>query len=395
MLVVLLLGNLVVHATMFLARPVVSYRVLALGGDETTVGIVVATGALLPVFTAVPTGRLCDRGHAPAIVLSGLALVLTGPLLLAQMDSLVWLAVVNTIYSIGLLTVMVGGQVLVTGMSAPAQRDRNFGWFTAAASLGQMVGPLIAGWVMSLAHERDLLLATTYAFYAASAIAAVAAVMFVGLLLALRGSDVVTPSGRAGERSGQGSALRLLADRQLAVAMLVSGGVIAAVDLITAYLPVLGTHYGLSPGFVGVLLSVRAGASFLSRVFLGVLVIRVGRLRVILVSTALAACGMAALIGVTGEVLLVLLMVLLGITLGLGQPLTMTWVVQQAPKRLRATALALRVSGNRVAQSAVPALAGALSAVAGVTAPFGLAAGLLAVAAGCVVPFVRTRSSGS
>ena len=390
-LVVLLLGNAVVHATTFLARPVVSYRVLALGGDETTVGVVVATGAILPVFAAVPMGRLCDRGRVPAIVLGGLALLLGSALGMSQIESLLWLAMVNTVYGVGQLAVMLGGQALVTGMSAPGRRDRNFGWFTAAASLGQMAGPLAAGWAMSLAGPGELLLATGYAFYVAVAVTALASVMFGGLLFVLRGSEAVAPSGRAGEKSGRGSALRMLTDRQLAVAMLVSGSVIAAVDLLTAYLPVLGTRYGLSPGFVGVLLSVRAGASFLSRIFIGVLVVRFGRLTVVLLRTGLAACGMAALITVGGALMLVLLMVLLGMTLGLGQPLTMTWVVQQAPKRLRATALALRVSGNRVAQSVVPAVAGALSAVAGVAAPFALAAGLLALAAGCVVPFVRMR----
>lgn len=383
---VLLLGNLVVHTTMFLSKPVVSYRVLALAGDEADVGLVVAAGALLPIFVAIPLGRLCDRGHTPFVLLGGLTLLTAGPLALAHVHTVSGLAFVNAGYGTGLLAAMVSGQALVSGLSTPGDRDRNFGWYTAAASLGQMLGPLTAGWVMTATSPHWLLLATTYAFYAASAVAALGLVLFAGLLLVMRGSDAVASSGT--DRPGQGSALGLLRDPQLAVALLVSGSVIAAVDLLTAYLPVLGTENNLSPAFIGTLLGVRAGSSFLSRVFIGVLMARAGRLPVILTSSGLAAVAMLALVPIDQPVLLVVLMAVLGLTLGLGQPLTMTWVVQQAPQRLRVTALALRTTGNRVAQSAVPAAAGGLSTAAGTVAPFALGAVLLAVAAASVVPFL-------
>jgi len=286
---------------------------------------------------------------------------------------------------------MVGSQALVAGLSGVPQRDRNFGWFTAAASLGQMLGPLTAGWVMTASSPQWLLLATTYALYTAAAVAALALLLFAGLLFGLRRTDVLAPSSPAGGRAGRGSVLRLLADPGLAVAMLVSVAFIAANDLLIAYLPLLGVENGISPGLIGALLGIRAGCSFLSRVFIGVLMARVGRVLVILVSSALAAAAMLGLVAVADPVWLVLLMVLLGLTLGLGQPLTMTWVVQQAPERLRATALALRTTGNRVAQTAAPAAAGALSTAAGIAAPFVLSAVLLGVAAVSVVPFLHAR----
>jgi MFS family permease len=388
---VLLLGNVVVHTTMFLTKPVVSYRVIALAGDENDIGLVVAAGALLPVFLAIPMGRLCDRGHTTPVLLGGLAVIAGSPLWLAHTDTIAGMAWVNAGYGTGLLAVMVGSQALVAGLSGVPQRDRNFGWFTAAASLGQMLGPLTAGWVMTASSPQWLLLATTYALYTAAAVAALALLLFAGLLFGLRRTDVLAPSSPAGGRAGRGSVLRLLADPGLAVAMLVSVAFIAANDLLIAYLPLLGVENGISPGLIGALLGIRAGCSFLSRVFIGVLMARVGRVLVILVSSALAAAAMLGLVAVADPVWLVLLMVLLGLTLGLGQPLTMTWVVQQAPERLRATALALRTTGNRVAQTAAPAAAGALSTAAGIAAPFVLSAVLLGVAAVSVVPFLHAR----
>ncbi|WP_037666645.1 MFS transporter, partial [Streptomyces afghaniensis] len=65
-----------------------------------------------------------------------------------------------------------------------------------------------------------------------------------------------------------------------------------------------------------------------------------------------------------------LLLVLLGFCLGVGQPLSMTTVVQAAPDEARSTALALRLTGNRLGQVAAPAAAGLIAGVAGVAAPF-------------------------
>ncbi|GAA2335105.1 hypothetical protein Scani_52420 [Streptomyces caniferus] len=72
----------------------------------------------------------------------------------------------------------------------------------------------------------------------------------------------------------------------------------------------------------------------------------------------------------------------LGFCLGVGQPLSMTTVVQAAPDRARSTALALRLTGNRLGQVAAPAGAGLLAGLAGTAAPFVLLGALLLASAG-------------
>ncbi|MQA60753.1 MAG: MFS transporter [Actinophytocola sp.] len=389
-LVLLLLGTVIVHTTMFLSKPVVSYRVLALGGGEHEVGLVSAASSLLPIFFAIPMGRWSDRGRVPVLLLGGTVALVAGPIGLGHAGTILGVALVNAAYGAGLLALMVGGQSVVAGLSGPGERDRNFGLFTAAASLGQMLGPLAGGWAMSFAEGESRLQATTRAFTAGAAIALGVAVAFGAMVWVLRGTAALASSTHGtNERAGHGSALALLADRQLAVAVFVSFAFIASVDLLIAYLPVLGEHYGLSPAFVGALLALRAGCSFISRVFLGVLVRWGGRLTVIIISAGVAAVTMVGLVLFSHPVLLAVVMVLLGLTLGLGQPLTMTWVVEQAPQRLRATALALRITGNRVAQSAAPAAAGGLSSLVGIAGPFVLATALLGAAATTVLPFRR------
>jgi MFS family permease len=72
----------------------------------------------------------------------------------------------------------------------------------------------------------------------------------------------------------------------------------------------------------------------------------------------------------------------LGFCLGVGQPLSMTTVVQAAPDGARSTALALRLTGNRLGQVAAPAAAGLVAGVAGVAAPFVMLGALLLLSSG-------------
>ncbi|GAA5103272.1 MFS transporter [Haloechinothrix salitolerans] len=416
-LALLLIGTTVVHTTMFLAKPIVSYRVLALGGDEFDVGVVAAASALLPIFLAIPMGRFSDRGRAPVLLVSGGVVLIAGPFGLANVESILGVGLVNAAYGFGLLALMVAGQAVVVALSGPGEHDRNFGWFTASASLGQMLGPLLGGWVMG-ASSGPLLADTTAAFLTGGGVAVGALLAYGLVVVVLRGSAAFGPSvpetsssRAAGSRSapatsatpdipsnrhdadsaGRGSALGLLRNRQLAVAVFVSFAFISGVDLLIAYLPVYGEHAGLSPSLVGTMLAIRAGLSFVTRLFLDALVRFAGRLVVIVVSAAVATATMLTIVASSGPFMLGVLMVLLGLTLGLGQPLTMTWVVEQAPRRLRATALALRITGNRVAQTTAPALAGGFSSIIGVAGPFVLAALLLGAAGASVVPFLRNR----
>jgi MFS family permease len=84
-----------------------------------------------------------------------------------------------------------------------------------------------------------------------------------------------------------------------------------------------------------------------------------------------------------------MMLAVLGFCLGVGQPLSMTTVVQAAPPAARSTALALRLTGNRLGQVAAPASAGLVAGVAGTAAPFAMLGVLLLAAAG-----PATRQSG-
>jgi MFS family permease len=358
-----------------MARPAVSYRALALGADERAVGVIAGVYALLPLFAAVPLGRRTDHGRCAPLLPAGVVLISGGCALSGLAGSLWAMALWSGVMGLGHLCFVIGAQSLVARQSAPHEQDRNFGHFTIGASLGQLIGPIAAG---ALIGGSDRAHSSALALVAAGAGAAAA----FSSLWRIEDRTAVTSRAPLGDRVPVG---RILRARGVPAGMLISLSVLSATDILTAYLPVVGDHRGIAPSVIGVLLSLRAGATIACRLVLTPLLRLLGRPALLTLTCLLAAllCAGVALpapVWALGAMLTVL-----GFCLGVGQPLSMTTVVQAAPEEARSTALALRLTGNRLGQVAAPAAAGLVAGVAGVAAPFVMLGALLLLSSGVAV----------
>ncbi|MEU3729131.1 MFS transporter [Streptomyces sp. NPDC033538] len=364
-----------------MARPAVSYRALALGADEQAVGVIAGVYALLPLFAAVPLGRRTDHGRCAPLLPVGVVLIAGGCALSGVAGSLWAMALWSGVMGLGHLCFVIGAQSLVARQSAPHEQDRNFGHFTIGASLGQLVGPVAAG---ALIGGRDMAASSALALVVAGAGAAVA---FTSLWR-IEHPTAAKSRTEQGARVPVGSILRA---RGVPAGILISLSVLSATDILTAYLPVVGEHRGISPVVIGVLLSLRAAATIACRLVLTPLLRLLGR-TVLLTATCLLAALLCAGVALPVPVwALGLMLVVLGFCLGVGQPLSMTTVVQAAPDGARSTALALRLTGNRLGQVAAPAAAGLIAGVAGVAAPFVMLGALLLMSSGIAL---RAPSTG-
>ncbi|MFD1214920.1 MFS transporter, partial [Arthrobacter sp. GCM10027362] len=129
-----------------LARPVVSYKVLALGGDAAAVGLVAAVYATLPVAAALWLGRVSDRlSSLRALVVAGALLLAAACGMLAWAPDLPWLGAASAVLGMGHLVFTIAGQSAIARYAPLNRLDAGFGWFTAAFSGGQLLGPLLAG----------------------------------------------------------------------------------------------------------------------------------------------------------------------------------------------------------------------------------------------------------
>ncbi|MFD8154644.1 MFS transporter [Streptomyces sp. NPDC059720] len=362
-----------------MARPAVSYRALALGADERAVGVIAGVYALLPLFAAVPLGRRTDHGRCAPLLPLGVVLISGGCALSGVAGSLGSMALWSGVMGLGHLCFVIGAQSLVARQSAPHEQDRNFGHFTIGAALGQLVGPIAAGALIGGDGPRELAGTSALALLAAGATGAVA---FTSLWRIEHRRTAPASRGGPGERVPVG---RILRSRGVPAGILISLAVLSATDILTAYLPVVGEHRGIAPAVIGLLLSLRAAATIACRLVLTPLLRLLGRTALLTVTCALAALLCAGIALPVPVWALGLLLVALGFCLGVGQPLSMTTVVQAAPDGARSTALALRLTGNRLGQVAAPAAAGLVAGVAGVAAPFVMLGVLLLLSSGVAV----------
>ncbi|MFD8523315.1 MFS transporter [Streptomyces capillispiralis] len=354
-----------------MARPAVSYRALALGADERAIGVIAGVYALLPLFAAVPLGRRTDHGRCAPLLPVGVVLISGGCALSGIAGSLWTMALWSGVMGLGHLCFVIGAQSLVARQSAPHEQDRNFGHFTIGASLGQLIGPVAAGALIG----ADMARTSALALLVAGAGGAVA------LTSLWRIERPGAPKSRT-ERGERVPVRGILRSRGVPAGILISLAVLSATDILTAYLPVVGEHRGIDPAVIGLLLSLRAAATIACRLVLTPLLRLLGR-KVLLTVTCLLGALLCAGVALPVPVwALALVLAVLGFCLGVGQPLSMTTVVQAAPAGARSTALALRLTGNRLGQVAAPASAGLIAGVAGVAAPFVMLGVLLFLSAG-------------
>jgi MFS family permease len=163
---------------------------------------------------------------------------------------------------------------------------------------------------------------------------------------------------------------KVLSVRSMPQAMAASITALVAIDLLVAYLPAYGEYHGIPVATVGILLSIRAGASILSRISMVRIITYFGRKEVFIASLLGPAAAIVLMPFFPNVIVLGVLMTVVGFGLGFGQPMSISFVAAAAPPEVRGMALGVRLSGNRVGQVILPALVGTVGGASGIGAVF-------------------------
>jgi MFS family permease len=162
-------------------------------------------------------------------------------------------------------------------------------------------------------------------------------------------------------------------------AILVSVTVMTTVEILTMYLPAYGEAHGLSVQQVSFLLATRAAASLASRFLMTWLIREVGHRWLLIASTVIPAVLLCCWPLIDDVGVLFASMIVIGFGLGLGQPITLTWVAGRVPAAARGAAFGLRLSANRFGQMTIPLAVGAVAGSVGISSIFFSMAALLGV----------------
>lgn len=257
-------------------------------------------------------------------------------LLLAPSLSLLLFATV--MLGIGQTLVLAALQLMISRCSSRSHRDSVLGNYMVAISLGQAIGPLL----MSSGTER----------FAVSFLGA--ALLVMALLILHRKA----PAHRCGVVDEPIRLSTIAATPGLTWLIVIGSACVASQDLVLAFLPLLGVEQGIAPGTIGLLLSLRAIAAMISRIFFSR---AIGWFGTMSVMTGAALAGGVALVAV-GLPLPVwgigICMIFTGFGLGIALTSTVALTLTCAPPSARGTALSLRLTANRLAQFIIPIGAG-------------------------------------
>lgn len=347
------------------SRPTTTYRALDLGASNFEVGLVQSAYSVLPALVAIFVGRWVDRLGEVRTYSAALLLVGAGAGLSALAGDLWTLAAGQAAIGFGTTAMLVAGQVMIASRSRQEHWNRDYGNYSAAISIGTLIGPSLAATILGapvFGPEPER------AVFAASLVIVVVAAMLITLL-----PEKLAPTVADGAPEPEPFA-RVLASilrrPGVASAMFVSIVVISTIDILVAYLPVFGEVSGLPVQLVGLLLTVRAASTLASRLFMTRLLARFGWGTTLVTSLALAAASLAILPMTTDPLILVILMAACGFGIGMGQPMSVTWIASRTSKAERSTALSARLAINRASLLFVPAVMGAVAGSAGVAVVF-------------------------
>jgi len=397
-LLALNLGALALFTAFFMTGTLAPLFAGALGAPPALIGVVVSATFMVPFFLAIVTGSLVDAVGPKPMLVVGTAILGAGPLLVILVPSLTTLILVQVATGLGQLLAVVAAQALVASLGVGRDRDRNFGWYGAFVSGGHLSGPLLAGVLVDLAGFR-------VAYAVATSVAALGVLAFVAVHATARrgpGSDAAPvdasapgpPADATRRRWVLPSVRDLRALTRLPTAQVslwVSATVMLVLVAHNSFLPAFLDELTVPASVIGVVLSVRSAASVLIRPVMAQVVTALGgRLRTFVISIAASAVGVAGIVGAPNLPLLLASAVLIGLAIGVAQPLTMVGMVAEVPLDAHGVAFGTRITANRLVQFVAPLVLGLLAQGIGYAPMFVVAA--VAIASTAVGLIVRRRA---
>lgn len=350
------------------ARPTASYKAIELGATAFEIGVVGGSFGLLALLVAIPIGRRVDIDGERMLILLGLGGLVLAVLVELVAASLAVLILGQALLGLGQIALAIATQSIAANSQDSFTVDERFAQLAIAASIGLLAGPAISGFAIGTTSiDAGRAEGIRNAYLIAISLAAIG---FAVAWFTVRSSRRSSAAG-----GNTGSDIRTILRRPgIVPALVASASVLTTVDLLIAYLPLLGEERHLPPTVIGMLLSVRAAAELAARFSLPLFLRRLTRSRILSMTFLMAAAALISLSVFAGSWALVAAMVVVGFSLGLCAPLTAAWIVSSAPVRDRGTTLAMRMASNRVGQLTVPAALGAIAVALGSFVVFGVAA---------------------
>ncbi|MEH7493153.1 MFS transporter [Neobacillus niacini] len=341
-----------------LTRPLIALYAQSLGISEVKIGFIVGIYAVLPFLLAIASGGMADSIGRVKVLRIGTILMLVSGIFYMIATNIYLLMIAQIIAGLGQMTVWLVIQVLITD-SNQNQAER-IASFTVYNTIGQMMGPLIGGF---LAEKYSMNI--SFGVYTAFSVLLV--------LLAFQLKEPATnriDSGTYSIKDMYTKSFALLKNREIIATLLCTFIALFILDVRMTFLPIYLQDIGISPFKIGILISLGTSTALFIKPIYPVL-IRVLGIKTLLILTFAISLSLLFITPLINHFYsFVLLLVFSGIALGINQPLSLSMISEQTSSNERGIAVGLRLMANRLAQFMDPILFGILTAVIGIKLTF-------------------------
>lgn len=354
--------------------PVLALFAESLGAGPERIGLIVSVSTLTGVFLKLPSGALSDIYGRRVLLQVGVIAFGLPPFLYPFISDLNLLTVLRMCH--GLATAIFAPSALAT--VADLYRERRgaaLGTYTACTQSGALLGPLIGGY---LAYAAGF----STAFVAAGIFGCIAVAIFYSLHLTPP-PPRVHEKGLAPVLAEMWKGFTIVArNRKVLITSSTDAAKMIANGALMAFLPLYGVSVGLNPGEVGLLFTIQALTSFVSKPIMGRVSDRVGRQPLIMLGLLICATTFVCIPHVSAYSLLLLLSAGFGYGEAVVTSSSSAFVADSSEYKTLGAGMGMQGTIGDIGHASGPLLAGLLIANMSYAGAFGIIAGLQVAAAG-------------
>ncbi|MCM3568946.1 MFS transporter [Neobacillus mesonae] len=353
-------------------RPTVSLFAHDLGGSINQIGVITSLFSIFPLIFAIILGKIVDQLNSKVTLLAGGYLGVLGIIMPSFLPNFYGLYLSQLIAGSAQTIFMLSAQDYVGRISTSKNRNQFVSWLSLGIAAGTLLGPLFSG-----------IIADYFDFPKTFMVLAIVGLLNCIFIHFIPNEYPVKKKIHSNSSpANKTTFLDLLKIPGLRVALLFSSLILFAKDLYITFFPLLGVHFGYSNSTIGLLLAINGIASVIIRFSLSPLIARFGSIHVFIGSMIVTCVTYLALPFFSQIVIAGIIAFILGIGLGIGQPLSISLTIDNALKGRVAEALGIRLTVNRLTQVTTPIVFGAVANVIGLIYIFIISSTVVAIGTG-------------